>query len=168
MRVDYINNEIMEALLSGLTVRYADYSDGRFIFSQAGFVAYILQRHEIYFSLEKCQYRPGDFTGLLHDNPVAATDENKLLPTLDVRVNPRNKALLSRQIAAGWDTFVDMALLEAFDFPNLYQDRPVGAIAVTEGKAGTDEETLRGYVMPTHTGREKSGCYNDPLDDEED
>ena len=168
MRVDYINNEIMAALLDGLTVRYAPMSDGSYIFSQTGFVAYVLHRHEIYFSLEKCQYRPGDFTYLLNEHPVAETPENKLLPTLDVLVNPKNKALLSRQIAAKWDTFVDMELLEAFDFPNMYQDRPLGSIAITEGTADTEEETLRGYVMPTRTGKEKSGHYIDLWDDEGD
>lgn len=158
MRVAYINEEIMTDLLNGLNVRYAPLDDGSYIFSQAGFVAYVLRPDEIYFSLEKCTLTPSSFDYLLKEHPVALLPANKLTPTLDIRVNPNNKALLSRQIGAGWDTFVDMALLEAFDYPSMYQDAPLGPIAITEG-----EKNVRGYVMATRTYKEKACYYNDPM-----
>ncbi len=157
MRVDYINNEIMTALVEGFTVRYAPLSDGSYIFSRSGFVSYVLQRNDIYFSLEKCTLSHDSFKYLLNEHPVALLSENKLLPTLDVRVSNANKALLARLIAADWDTFVDMELLEAFDFPNMYQNNPLGAIAIIENNG-----LLCGYVMPTRTYQETSGHYNDP------
>ena len=158
MRVKYANEAIMDVLLDGgLTVKYCKLPDGRYLFSDEGIVAYVLDEKEIYFSLAKCVHNPFDF---LQTAAPAINQGHLLTKTMDVRVG-KGGALLTRLKAAGWDTFVDMDLLEAFDYPNLYQAKFPGVILVTEGTAGTPQERIRGYVMPVRTGLEFNGRYND-------
>lgn len=158
MRIDFANEEILAALIRRhRPMKYCKLDDGRYLFSDEGIVAYVLNEKEIYFSLDKCQ--PYDFP-YLRENAPAINREHILSKTPDVRVG-KHAALLTRLKAASWDTFVDMDLLEAFDHPNFYQDKCPGIIAVTEGPAGFATEVLRGYVMPVRTGMEKDGYYND-------
>lgn len=158
MRVKYVNEAIMDVLLDGgLTMKHCKLPDGRYLFSDEGIVAYVLDEKEIYFSLDKCVHNPFDF---LQTEAPAMNLDNRLTPTMDVRVGKRG-VLLTRLKAAGWDTFVAMDLLEAFDYPHFYQSKFPGVILVTEGTAGTPTEHIRGYVMPVRTGLEFNGRYND-------
>ena len=158
MRIDFANEEILAALLRGSKpVRHCKLENGRHLLSDEGFVAYILEEKEIFVSLDKCQ--PHYFT-FLRVNAPATNQANLLTKTRDVIVG-KHGALLTRLKAAGWDTFVDMDLLEAFDNPNFYQDKCPGIIAVTEGPAGYATEVIRGYVMPVRTELETVGHYND-------
>lgn len=159
MRVKYANEAIMAVLLdSGPAMRYCKLPDGRYLFSDEGIVAYVLAENEIFFALSKCQPHPFDF---LQNEAPAINMDNLLTKTMDVRVG-KGGTLLTRLKADGWDTFVDMDLLEAFDFPNFYQSKFPGIIAVTEGTPATEGEVIRGYVMPVRTGLEFDGRYNDP------
>ena len=158
MRIPYVNNEIMELLLHGYRpVQCAKLTDGLYIFSGEGIVAYILDEKEIYFSLDKCRPNPFDF---LRENAPEKNPAYLLTKTMDVRVG-KGGALLTRLKADDWDTFVDMDLLEAFDYPNFYQDKRNGVILVTEGTPYSTREVIRGYVMPTRTGVELDNHYND-------
>lgn len=157
MRIDYANNEIFDTLTAGaFSVHFTCMEDGSYLFSSMGTVGFVLQEDEIFFALNKC--RPYDFKSLMHDAPKVEP-QNKLKPTMDVKVGKHGE-LLARLKAAEWDTFVDMDLLEAFDYPKFYQDRCYGPITIIEGEPGN--EKLRGFVMPVRTGTEKDGHYNDP------
>lgn len=158
MRVKYVNEAIMAVMLDGHhTVKYCKLPDGRYLFSDEGIVAYVLDEKEIYFSLDKCVHNPFDF---LQTEAPATNFDTLLTKTMDVRVG-KGGALLTRLKAAGWDTFVGMDLLEAFDYPNFYQSKFPGIITVTEGTPATPREVIRGYVMPVRTGLEFAGRYND-------
>jgi hypothetical protein len=142
-----------------ISVKYANLGNGTYIFSDTGTVAYVLPKTDVFFSLDKCMYMPKVFQ-FVGSRTLKAIPENQLTPTLDILVGKGGK-LLTRLKAADWDTFVDMDLLEAFDYPNLYQAEPLGIIIVTEGEANTPVETLCGYVLPVRTGKEQDGHYND-------
>ena len=158
MRIKYTNEAIMDVLLDGGTsMKYCILPDGRYLFSDEGIVAYILAKSEIFFSLDKCHPHPFDY---LQERRPPISMDHLITPTMDVRVGKRG-VLLTRLKAAGWDTFVDMDLLEAFDYPNFYQSESPGIIAITEGTAGTPQEVVRGYVMPVRTGLEFDHRYND-------
>lgn len=158
MRIPYVNNVVMDTLLAGdVSVKFCKLTDGLYLFSDEGIVAYVLQEKEIYFSVGKCMPNPFDF---LREKAPATNPAYLLTKTLDVRVGAGG-ALLTRLKASGWDTFVDMELLEAFDNPNFYQSEFNGVIAVTEGTTGTPREIIRGYVMPVRVGVEIAGHYND-------
>lgn len=158
MRIKYANEAIMDVLLDGGTkMKYCSLIDGRYLFSDEGIVAYILAESEIFFSLAKCKPHPFDY--LLERRPPVSMD-HLLTPTMDVRVG-KGGALLTRLKADSWDTFVDMDLLEAFDYPNFYQSEFPGIITITEGSPGTPAEVIRGYVMPVRTGLEFDRRYND-------
>ncbi len=160
MRIQYVNNAIMETLLAGsVTMKYTKQENGWYIFSDHGLVAYVLREKEIYFSLDKCYHSPQSFK-FLKEKDTAIHRNHRLTPTMDVRVG-KGGVLLTRLKAAGWDTFVDMDLLEAFDNPKFYQAEKVGPITVTEGPAGTPDEYIRGFVMPVRTYMETAGHYND-------
>ena len=157
MQIEYTNKEILAALLAGdISVKYNRMEDGNCLFSDAGLVGYVLRPDEIFFSLDKCVKH--DFGFLLTEAPKVEP-QNKLKITKDVQVG-KHGVLLARLKAAEWDTFVDMDLLEAFDYPKFYQARCYGPIAIMEGDPGN--EKLRGFVMPVKTGTEKDGHYNDP------
>ncbi len=158
MRIPYVNNAVMDVLLCGArTVKICKLDGDRYIFSDEGIVAYVLDGKEIYFSMDKCVANSFDF---LRDHAPAINTDNFMTKTLDVRVGKRG-ALLTRLKGNGWDTFVDMDLLEAFDYPNFYQAKPCGIIMVTEGTAFSPREVIRGYVMPVRTGMETDSHYND-------
>lgn len=160
MRVPFVNEAIMEVMLdNNVPVKYCGLTDGRYIFSDEGFLAYVLNENEIFFSLAKCLHKPDAFR-YLKDKAPAISKCHLLTETMDVRVG-KNGAMLTRLKAANWDTFVDMDLLEAFDYPNFYQAEKIGIITVTEGPAGTPMETIRGHVMPVRTGLETAGHYKD-------
>lgn len=159
MRIDYVNEAALACLLDrgAKPVRYCKLEDGRYHFSDEGFVGYVLDEKEVYFSVDKCQ--PYDFAFLIANAPAVNRD-HLLTKTRDVIVGKHGE-LLTRLKAASWDTFVNMDLLEAFDNPNFYQDKCPGIITVTEGPAGFATEEIRGYVMPVRTELEKEGHYND-------
>lgn len=174
MRIDYVNHQIMDAMLAGYPFpRYAvmdsDSKEPLYIVATGGFVAYILEESEICFNLTRCRNDPGAFKQLLADGTLCSTD-NALEPTLDFRVaaTPTGKMyydnlpiitntepeLLARFKGAAWDTFVDVALLEAFDDAKYYQAKKNGPVAVVEGGC------LVGYVMPVKCGSAE-GHYTD-------
>lgn len=165
MLIEFVNKQIMDEMLeSTVPVKYAQLEDGSYIFSSQGFVAYVLQESEIYFSLAKCMHRPESFK-FLQETAPKVTAENQIIPTLDVRVG-KHKVLLTRMQGPNCDTFVDVDLLEAFDYPTFYQDKPLGIITVTEGPA--ERRIVRGYVMPARTGLETAGHYNETKEAQKD
>lgn len=175
MRIDYVNQQIMDALLYGYTmVRYApldsdDPAKPLYIVCTDGFVAYVLEGDEIYFNLHRCHKAPDAFKLLLQEKDATAHRiDNMLTPTLDIRVATGAKSgtimprlngepaprLLARFKGAAWDTFVDMDLLEAFDNARYYQARKTGPVAIVE------DGRVVGYVMPCKAGDEE-GHYTD-------
>lgn len=120
MRIDYVNNAIMEVLLAGdVTIKGTVLDNIGHIFSDTGIVAYVLQEDEIFFNVHKCVRSDALETSLTEKAP-ATRPEYLLKKTLDARVG-KGGALFTRLKASDWDTFVDMDLLEAFDRPNFYQ-----------------------------------------------
>lgn len=178
MRIDYVNQKIMEALLErGPTVRIAPLSatedTERYIVCAGGFVAYVLECDEIYFNIGRCAHDPAAFNPLLSDDTLIRID-NMLDPTLDIRVAAKEHVtlahlldggttikLLSRFKGADWDTLVDTDFLGAFDDAKYYQAKKYGPIAVVEGGK------LVGYVMPTKNG-DADGHYTDSRSYEDD
>lgn len=182
MRIDYVNHEIMDALLEGYTmVRYApldsdDPAKPLYIVCTNGFVAYVLEGDEIYFNLHRCHKAPDAFKFLLQETDdtlcridnmldptrdirVAASENGRTLPKLDGSGSPR---LLTRFKGAAWDTFADMDLLEAFDDARYYQAKKGGPIAVVEDGA------LVGYVMPCKAGDAEAHYTDTPTYDQAD
>lgn len=175
MRIDYVNQEIMDALVAGYPVpRYAVMAPAQkaqrgktpYIVAVDGFVAYVLEENEVCFNLGRCRNEPGAFKPLTKDEDLLRID-NMLEPTMDVRVatsargrilpaltGERGYRLLARFKGYAWDTFVGMALLEAFDDAEYYQDKENGPIAVVE------DGSLVGYVMPVQAG-DLAGHYTD-------
>ena len=160
MRIDYVNNAIMEVLLAGaVTMKHTKLENVGHIFSDTGIVAYVLQEDQIFFAMDKC-VRSDALANALKEKAPAIHQGYLLTKTLDAMVG-KGGTLLTRLKASNWDTFVDMDLLEAFDHPNFYQAEKIGIITVTEGTAGTALEFVRGFVMPARTGLETDGHYND-------
>lgn len=173
MRIDYVNQEIMDALVAGYpvpvygTIYSDDAKPALHVVTTDGFVLYVLEPSEVYFNLGRCREDVNAFKPLQHDETLCCID-NKLEATLDLRAAGRRKAtvadllngdapaarLLARFKGAAWDTFVDVALLEAFDDAEYYQDKENGPIAVVE------DGGLVGYVMPVQTG-DLAGHYTD-------
>lgn len=171
MRIDYVNQQIMDAMLQGYPMpRYdtitAPVKETLYIISTDGLVAYVLEESEIYFNLARCRNEPGVFKVLTEDDTHLRID-NMLEPTLDIRVSHSGHTALSafltgesmakmltRFKGATWDTFVNMDLLEAFDYAKYYQAKENGPIAVVEDGA------LVGYVMPVKPGS-AAGHYTD-------
>lgn len=189
MRIDYVNQQIMDALLEGYPVpRYAVMAPSEkaprgktpYIFSMNGFVAYVLEENEVCFNLSRCRNESGTFKPLTQEDDLLRID-NMLEPTLDVRVatsasgrilhaltGESSYRLLARFKGYAWDTLIDMDLLEAFDDAKYYQAKKGGPVAVVEHGA------LRGYVMPC-AGDSAEGHYTDSpsyenplIEDEED
>lgn len=174
MRIDYVNQQIMDALLDGCPeVRYAamppsSATRGKTprIISASGTVAYVLEESEIYFNLSRCGEEPGSFKPLVEDPDLTRID-NMLDPTMDIRVMPTGvnalraaltgesrTRLTARFKGAAWDTFVDVDLLEAFDEAKYYQSKKNGPVAVVE------DGKLVGFVMPCKAG-DAEGHYTD-------
>ncbi len=160
MRIDYVNQQIMDALVAGYPMpRYAAMDipgadKPLYIVATDGFVAYVLESDEIYFNLSRCRQDVNAFKKLLPDEALCRID-NMLEPTRDVRVatsargrilpaltGERGYRLLARFKGYAWDTLIDMDLLEAFDDAKYYQAKKGGPVAVVEDGA------LVGYVMP--------------------
>lgn len=175
MRTDYVNQQIMDALVAGhLMPRYMDMNrldadNPLYIVTTNGFVAYVLEENEAHFNLAHCRNEPGVFKYLTQDDDLLRID-NMLEPTPDVRlaakparkvyldnlpIGPdREPVLLARFKGATWDTFINMDLLEAFDEAKYYQAKKNGPVAVVEDGA------LVGYVMPAKV-EDAEGHYTD-------
>jgi hypothetical protein len=177
MRIDYVNQQIMDALVAGYPApRYAVMPPAEkaprgktpYIVSINGHVAYVLEEDEVCFNLAHCRNEPSAFKYLTLDDDLLRID-NMLEVTPDVRLAaaPRRKVyldnlpigqpepvLLARFKGAAWDTFINMELLEAFDEAKYYQSRKNCPVAVVEDGA------LVGYVMPAKVD-DAEGHYTD-------
>ena len=187
MRIDYVNQQIMDALVAGYPVpRYTTIydPDGKvslYIITTNGLVAYALEPREVCFNLARCREDDPAFLPLLESETLCSID-NMLEPTPDVRlaakparkvyldnlpIGPdREPVLLARFKGYTWDTFINMDLLEAFDDAKYYQEKKNGPVAVVE------DGCLVGYVMPCKC-EDAAGHYTDspspenPLFDDE-
>lgn len=91
MRIDYVNQRIMDAMVAGYLVpRYTTIydPDGKvalYIVGTNGFVAYAMEPREVCFNLARCREDGPAFLPLLESETLCRID-NMLEPTLDVRV----------------------------------------------------------------------------------
>lgn len=150
---------MVNALLSGETVRGFDVDKGTMFVTVDGYKGYILPISSIVFSLDKVVK--------MGCHPVAEVikEENELTLTPDLRLDNEfgRKKVLRRLKGNGRNVFLNVKYLECFQNPKFFQDKDkYGAVVVTESAKGANIPV--GLICPVRC-LWADGYYSDMQED---
>lgn len=159
MNIAEAQREIVNALLSGGTVRGFDVDERTMLVSVDGYMGYILPISSIVFSLDKVVKKGC--------RPVVEVikEENELTLTPDLRLDSEfgRKKVLRRLKGNGKNVFLNIKYMECFQNPKFFQDKDKYApVVVTEGAKGDDIPV--GFICPVRCSW-ADGYYSDMQED---
>ena len=135
MKVDSIQNKVFKALLDHKNVRYGNIDDKTIYVTYDGYTAYVLDKNDVMFDLNKCQLMP--------DNDLF--DESKYVPVKmgeNLKIDRFGKKVMRELVGDFGSVFVDNSLFSVFSLPEIYGKSKYDPVLIKEyGR-------LAGIIMP--------------------